>query len=313
MNVIRGLKRFVRNMGGVDVQNQFAALRMEIQDAKILTGKCMVWQLQSRGTLARLRDAEFKVFSQFGDDGIIQYLIKQADVRNFRFVEFGVHNYTEANTRFLLVNDNWTGLVLDGDQSNMDAVKREDIYWRYDVTADQAFIDRENINHLLTRNGFTGEIGLLSVDIDGNDYWVWERITAVQPTIVIVEYNGLFGPRRAVSIPYDVGFRRADAHYSHLYWGCSLKALFLLAEKKGYAFVGCNSNGNNAYFVQKDRLRSLRPLTVEEGYECPKFRESRDRKGGLTFLSGNARLQAIADMPVVEVESGVTVAIKELT
>ena len=125
-----------------------------------------------------------KVFSQFGDDGIIQYLIQHLQVQPQSFVEFGVENYSEANTRFLLLNDNWRGLVLDGSEDSLEALRSEDIYWRHDLTAVAAFIDRDNINGLLARNGFSGRLGLLSIDIDGNDYWVWERIDCVTPSLV---------------------------------------------------------------------------------------------------------------------------------
>ncbi|HLF19729.1 MAG TPA: hypothetical protein VI704_02970, partial [Bacteroidota bacterium] len=220
--------------------------------------------------------------------------------------------YTEANTRFLLVNDNWRGLVIDGDSSHIRHIRKDDISWRHDLTAVRAFVSKENINAILTNHGFTGEIGLLSIDIDGNDYWIWECISVARPSIVVVEYNSYFGAVRAVSIPYDPAFYRITAHYSGLYWGCSLKALVLLAEKKGYAFVGCNSGGNNAYFVRSDRLGSLKRTTAAKGYVESKFRESRDRRGKLTYLSGNDRLALIKDMPVVDVETNTTIRIREI-
>lgn len=289
-----------------------AALRVEIAETRMLAAQAAIRQIAAAGVLPRLADAELRVFSQFGDDGIIQYLVRLLDIRPTSFVEFGVENYTEANTRFLLVNDNWRGLILDANQGYMESVRRDSMYWRHDLTAVAAFIDRDNINGLIADQGFRGELGILSVDIDGNDYWVWERIDVVQPSLVIVEYNSVFGSRRAVTIPYDPAFYRTSAHFSNLYWGCSLKALCLLAERKGYAFVGCNSAGNNAYFVCRDRLGPLRPLSAEEGYVESRFRESRDADGNLTFLSGDARRQAIAHLGVVDVESGETVTIGSL-
>jgi hypothetical protein len=122
----------------------------------------------------------------------------------------------------------------------------------------------------------------------------------------------VFGPRRAVSIPYNPDFYRTAAHPSNLYWGCSLAALCHLAEKKGYAHVGCNSNGNNAYFVRRDRLADLSPLTPEQGYVESLFRESRDAQGRLTYLSGSARRAAIAEMPLVDVVSGETLRVGDL-
>jgi hypothetical protein len=280
-------------------------------DAKLLMAKGLIHQIRAMGRLDRLADAEFRVFSQFGDDGIIQYLVHYLDVAPQSFVEFGVESYAEANTRFLLVNDNWRGLVMDASAEYMTQVQYEDIYWKHELTAVAAFIDRDNINALLAEHGFSGELGLLSVDIDGNDYWVLQRIES-RPVIIVAEYNSLFGARAAVSIPYSPSFYRTRAHHSNLYWGCSLAALCHVTAQKGYAFVGSNSAGNNAYFVRRDCLRDLRPLTAEEGYVECKYRESRDAQGRLTFLSGSHRRAAIAEMPMVEVTTGKTLSVGDL-
>ncbi len=270
--------------------------------------------IAQRGRLGDIREAEFKVFSQFGEDGIIQYLVRQVGIpaRTRSFVEFGVESYEEANTRFLLMKDNWRGLIIDGSKANMRIVRESSIYWRHNLTAVTAFIDRDNINGLIRDAGFSGEIGILSVDIDGNDYWVWESIDVVDPIIVICEYNSAFGPDHAVSVPYGPAFVRSKAHYSHLYWGCSLKAWAHLAASKGYALVGSNSAGNNAFFVRRNKLNGLSDLTAAQAWIESQFRESRDRAGRLSFLSGKARLEAIRAMPVVEVESGITKTIGEL-
>ena len=201
---------------------------------------------------------------------------------------------------------------MDGSSDYIESIRRDDIYWRHDLTAACAFIDCENIESLLESHGFTGDLGILSIDIDGNDYWVWDRINNVDPTIVIVEYNSVFGANRAVTVPYSPSFNRTAAHDSCLYWGCSVKALCQLAEKKGYAFVGCNGNGNNAYFVKKERLGALKVMTPEEGYVESRFRESRDSSGRLTFLSGSQRREAIAEMLVVDVEAGKSVRVADL-
>lgn len=273
----------------------------KIDDLKILTAKLLIERILEKGFTERIQENEFKVFSQFGDDGIIQYLTSRVEVLDRRFVEFGVENYTEANTRFLLINDNWSGLVIDSRPENIYKIRNDEIFWKHDLTAVQAFVTRENINELLSCNKFSGPIGLLSIDIDGNDYWVWEAIECIDPSIVIVEYNSVFGNSSAVTIPYDPDFDRAKAHYSRLYWGASLGALSILAERKGYFFVGSNSAGNNAYFVKKTAIGALKPISPQEGFVESKFRESRDAKGGMTYLSGKARLSLIGDMQVYDV------------
>ena len=282
----------------------FALLRKEIQETKMLAAKTLIRQLNASGMQPAMRELEFKVFSQFGDDGIIQYLIRHVNISPAErvFIEFGVENYEEANTRFLLLNDNWRGLIIDGDAENIRHVQNSGLYWRNDLTAVSAFIDRDNVNQLFQAHGFSGDIGLLSIDIDGNDLWVWKAIDTVSPVIVIVEYNAVFGSQYAVTVPYDPVFERARAHYSNLYWGCSLKALCLVGEEKGYAFVGCNSAGNNAYFIRKDRIGSLRAVTANEGFVPSRFRESRGPLGELTYLSGQDQLHLISDLEVFDIE-----------
>jgi hypothetical protein len=303
----------VRDLTDVHVRGLLTVGR-QIHDAKVLSAKALIAQTAQLGTLDDIRAAEFKVFSQFGEDGIIQYLIRQARVpaQSRSFVEFGVESYEEANTRFLVLNDNWRGLIMDGNSSNMRRVRNSSIYWRHNLVAVAAFIDADNINGLIRDAGFSGEIGLLSVDIDGNDYWVWERIDAVNPIIVVAEYNSVFGPRHAVTVPYDRAFERGRAHSSHLYWGASLKALVELGNRKGYGFVGSNDAGNNAFFVRRDRLNGQRELTAAEGYVESQFRESRDEAGNLTFLSGAARLQQIIDLPIYDLERKAIVRLRDL-
>jgi hypothetical protein len=210
------------------------------------------------------------------------------------------------------MNNNWKGLIIEGDASCIEFVKRQPTYWRYDLTAVNRFIDRDNINQIFIEQGFGGKIGLLSIDIDGNDYWVWEAIDSVSPVMVITEYNSVFGSEHAITIPYDPGFQRTQAHSSNLFWGASLKALHLLAQKKGYVFVGCNSNGNNAHFIRKDKIGNIPVKTLEEGYVESRFRESRDPAGTLTFLRGKQRLEAIKEKQVVDVEANRLVSLQDL-
>ncbi len=283
-----------------------------INDAKILSAKSIINQIKLNGIYDNIQESEFKVFSQFGDDGIIQYLINNIDIENKIFVEFGVENYTESNTRFLLMNNNWKGLVIDGNKANIDYIRHDSIYWKYDLTAEHCFIDKENINATISNNNFSGELGILSIDIDGNDYWIWECINVVNPVIVIIEYNSILGNKHAITTPYDPKFNRTKAHYSNLFFGCSLKALYLLAQRKGYVFAGSNSNGNNAYFIRKDKIGNIKHVDVESGYVKSKFRQSRDSKGHLSYVSGDECLKIIEDMIVYDIEKDILIKIKDL-
>jgi len=255
----------------------------------------------SSNILSDIELQEFGVYSQWGEDGIIQSLLRHVDVENKVFVEFGVENYKEANTRFLLINNNWSGLVIDGSEQNVLEIKSDPIYWRYNLKAECAFITKHNINELMSANGIAGDIGLLSIDIDGNDYWIWQNIHVISPRIVIAEYNWRFGVDRSVTIPYKDTFVRSNAHYSMIYYGASLKALVNLGKQKGYSFVGCNRNGVNAFFVRRDVLGTLKEQTVEEGYIAGKFREARKEDGSLAYMSAAEELQILNGLPLIEV------------
>lgn len=260
----------------------------------------------------RIRDAEFKVFSQWGEDGIIQYLTTRVPIPNKTFVEFGVEDYKESNTRLLLLKDDWRGLVLDGSDRHVASIKKSDWAWRHHLDAISAFITAENINDLIGGAGVSGDIGLLSVDVDGNDYWLWKALTVVQPRIVIVEYNGLWGEKHALTVPYDPAFVRAKKHFSNLYYGASLPALCRLADEKGYVFVGSNSTGLNAFFVRKDCAVNISAASISEEYTFRRFREGRDRGGSLAFSSRDQQIKDIEAMKLYDIESDYLCEIKQI-
>jgi hypothetical protein len=260
-----------------------------------------------------VRAAEFKVFSQFGEDGIIQYLIHKIPIENDVFVEFGVESYAESNTRFLLCNDNWRGLIIDSGTEHSEFLERTGLVWRHQIDARSAFISRDNINDLFGESGVRGDIGLLSIDIDGNDYWVLEAIDVVSPRILVVEYNSSFGAEAAVTIPYDPDFHRGQAHYSNLYWGASLPALADLAYAKGYVLVGGNSAGNNAFFVRKDVVGDLREVPPADAYATSRFRESRTASGRFSLVGDHReRLRLMKDLPLWDVRASKETTVSEV-
>lgn len=256
------------------------------------------------------RKVGFKVFSQWDEDGIIQYLVSHVPVKNKTFIEFGVEDYEESNTRFLLLNDHWQGMVLDACQADIQFIRTDRIYWEFDLQAKCSWITAENIDSLLRESGFSEDLGLLSIDIDGNDYWVWEAIQSIKPRILIIEYNSVFG-LQPISIPYNGKFERLAAHYSGLYYGCSLAALHHLAKKKGYSLVGSNILGNNAFFVRSDLASEFRGLEPEEAYVPSKFSESRGPSGELTYVRGEDRRKLIEHLPVINVVTGKEGPLKE--
>jgi hypothetical protein len=278
----------------------------------LLQGRALAQASKNLKNIQNLGEVEFRVFSQWGEDGIIEWLLQQVMVPNNRFVEFGVENFGEANCRFLLQNRNWRGLVFDGSQANISALRSERLFWMHDLTARAAFVSAENINALIQECGFSGPLGILSIDIDGNDYWVWKAIDCVNPAIVICEYNPILGDVEPIAVPYRADFQRFQAHHSGLYFGASIAALQRLAEQKGYAFVGTNSNGINAFFVRKDLAGAVVSSLSEIKAFPSRHRDSRNASGELSFAGGVERLSLIAEMPVLNVETGKPVLLKDL-
>jgi hypothetical protein len=293
------MKRLLRKL--------FASPARLLKDAeKIVVAQSLVHARANRprDSIRTLTDVEFRGFSQWGEDGILDWLIERLPGIPDTFIEFGVENYRESNTRLLLWLRNWRGLVIDGSSDYIEDIRRQEVSWRFDLTAVRAFIDRDNINQLLSSVEFGTEIGILSIDIDGNDYWVWQNISVVNPVVVVCEYNAVFGDLRRITTPYRADFQRNLAHFSNLYYGASLQALIDLGSKKGYTFVGTNSNGCNAFFVRNDRAPAV-INSLEIISSCgSRIRDSRDMSGRLTHTRGKNRIDLIRDMPVFDLDSG---------
>jgi hypothetical protein len=289
-------KLFLSNSLVGDSQERFEEVRMS-------QGLILV-NLNALKTSTKLSDYEFKVFSQWGEDGIIQHLVNSVAIENQTFIEFGVENFFESNLRYLMMKDNWRGFVLDGSPENISQIRNSYYFWKHELVARHAFITRENINTLLSESKFDEDVGVLSIDLDGMDYYVLEAITGFKPRILICEYNPVFGPVRKITVPYEPDFRRSEAHYSYLYWGASLGAMAYLADKKGYALVGTSSNGGNAFFVRKDLVNDKHSvLSAAEAFNPSRIRGTRDKNGNLTYISGDEKLPLIRGLPVLNVET----------
>ncbi len=214
---------------------------------------------------------ELKVYSQHGEDGILLYLFSKVGTTNRFFVEFGVQDGRQCNTANLSIHFGWRGLLMDDSEPN---VLRGREYYECvlqarvaDVRFVHAWVTRENIDSLLRENGVAEEIDLLSIDIDGNDYWVWEAITVTRPRVVVIEYNATLGEERAIITRYDPRFDCMKKHPSGFYHGASLAALTKLARAKGYVLVGCDSFGVNAFYVRRDVAEGkLSEVSVRDAY-----------------------------------------------
>ena len=207
---------------------------------------------------------ESKVYSQNGEDGILQALFSKIGTTNKFCVEFGVENGEECNTRYLREKKHWTGLLMDGGNTHPSWIKRE-------------FISAENINELFKKYTVPKEFDLLSIDIDGNDYWVWKALdTSYAPRVVVIEYNAKFPPPESKTIAYELLFKWDGTDY----FGASLVALVKLATAKRYTLVGCDRQGVNAFFVRTDQLEGRFEIQATETlYRPPQYGKKSDRGG----------------------------------
>lgn len=290
----------------------FAVNKGLLERNLLLSGQIAAMQVRQLHSIETLADAEFRVTSQWGEDGIIEWLVHKLAGIDRSFVEFGVENFGEANTRFLLQNRGWRGLVMDGSEAHMAHVRSETIHWMHDIIAANAFVTAENINDLIRQHGFDGDLGILSVDIDGNDYWVLKAIDCVRPAILITEFNGVLGDKHAITTPYDPAFERLKAHHSGQYFGASIRAMILLAKEKGFTFLGSNSNGVNAFFVRNDLAPQVLPLIKTVKAWPARHRDARDADGNLTYTRGTAKAELIKGTRVYDVEQDAEVTIDSL-
>jgi hypothetical protein len=279
-------------------------LMSDLEALRLTQGRILV-ELNRSKSAHNLQECEFSICSQWGEDGIIQKLVAHVPITHRTFIEFGVEDFSESNCRFLMMNDNWRGYVLDGSERWIAKLERSSWWWKFDLRARCAIVTRDNVNALLEASGFDRDLGILSIDVDGMDYWLLETMDSYAPRIMILEYNALFGCKRKISVPYDASFERRQQHYSELYYGASLPALTHLASRKGYSLVCTGSAGVNAFFVRNDLIGGdVSALAVEEAFAESMVRQSRDRAGGLNYLDREARYEAIKGMPVVNVETG---------
>ena len=148
------------------------------------------------------------------------------------------------------------------------------------------------------------KLSLLSIDIDGNDYWIWKAIECIDPEIVVIEYNAIFGSEKSVTIPYSENFNRQKYHWSNSYFGASLYALYKLGLQKNYILVGTNYNGNNAFFVKRNCLKKesfLKERTPKECFNDATFKEARDKNGNILKFDKRKIQEEIFQLPLVEV------------
>jgi len=251
------------------IKDKLSSIEKNIQKQKVLNYQ----QDFSNGKMSKINTVGYKKFSQFEEDGILLYIFSLLNFSCPIFVEFGADDGINSNSANLIIHHGFSGLFIDG---NKKALNRGEYFFnRYvkdsKLVFHHAFINAENINELINSNGINEEIGLLSIDIDGNDYWVWKAITSINPQVVVIETHNEFGMNDII-VPYDSNYFYPGIHPD--YHGASPVAMNKLANSKGYRLIGANELGFNFFFLRNDLLPQIKECTVESCLQHPSNKEA---------------------------------------
>jgi hypothetical protein len=260
---LRRLDELSQRMSGIEQQLG----KLDAASAREAAGALeAVRELERQHALAQLesvrdlRAYEHRVHSQNGEDGILREILNRIGVTNRYFVEFGVESGSECNCAELVFGQKWQGLFLEADDNYFRALA-ERYREHAGVKCVQSVVTSGNIESLLESGGVPAEFDVLSIDIDGNDYWVWAAIRRWRPRVVVIEYNASFPPPQKWVMAENPAHRWNGTNY----FGASLESLAALGREKGYALVATDSRGVNAFFVRADLAtpgRFLDPVTA---------------------------------------------------
>ncbi len=255
--------------------------------------------LRSGTTLPAFAEIGFRAYSQNDEDGVLLFIFALIGTTNKKVVEICAGTGIECNAANLIVNHYWRGLLFDGNAANIETGRR--FYATHPNTFVRPptlvhdWITPDNINDLIANNGFTGEVDLLSLDMDGMDYWVLHSIECVQPRVIVLEHNSPWGAARAVTVPYQRDFAAKFVDGAPEYCGASLPAFVKLMKRRDYRLIGLEVFGINAFFLRNDIGRDIFPeRTAEECFAGDPLTPSQQAKC-------EAVLKRLAEQEYVEV------------
>ncbi len=266
----------------------------------------------------KLSDVDYKIFSQNGEDGILDYLLYQLKIEKPKYIEIGVGDYTESNTRFIFERCSPKGTVVDCLENLEEKIKKNFSLWKSELKIVNDFVNPNNIIKIMREADTLNNLDIFSLDIDGIDYWILKELPKDFSKIAIVEFNPIFGKNLKVSVPNIINFDRKKYHYSNLCFGMSLQAAIEIMNEKNFYFVGTNLLRNNAFFVSKNYkkekyFKNLMINNIENSTDA-NFTESRDIKGNLNFLNYQKRVKEILECEVIDlsVNSNTKIKLKDL-
>ena len=291
-NLLDRLKQMTESFDSLNSRMLLNEVASTSQGVQQLLSQAHRGQTAGKDALGRLLESGFRCFSQNDEDGVLLHIFSVVGTTNKKAVEISAGDGVECNAANLIVNHGWRGLLFDGDEQNIAVGKRfysrcRDTFFHPPVLV-HAWITAENVNELVAANDFAGDIDLLSVDMDGMDYWIWKALTCIRPRVVVLEFNARWGPYASVTSPYRPDFRLDWDHPSWLTTGASLAAFVKLGRERGYRLVGIHRGGVNALFLRSDtgadcfpevtpeecfgripRLSIWRPEWIPKREECP--------------------------------------------
>lgn len=285
---------------------------------RILIATSAINSMRVRAPYIRhLWEAEVRVFSQWGEDGILTYLLDSIGISKPRIFEIGAGNFEECNSRFQAEFRNASVYAVDLRSDLITNCQSLDVYWRSIIIPVNDLVSPDNVNlHLEKAAAHLGNLDVFSLDVDGNDYWILHAAELSKVSIVVCEYNPLFGHKASVTIPRNDNFSRETEHYSWLYYGMSLRACIQELSKKGFDFCGVNIAGNNAFFIRKDLVKKLQldfpNIDDLSAFTDWRVREGRYPNGQLSYLFGDERSELIQNQEVFDIERNKLIPLTEV-
>lgn len=257
--------RWPHKIHSMTLEELFFATRRDLRIIAKAARKLLAGRQRPRRCLDGIVAFERRITSQHGEDGILEELFKRIGATDKLFVEIGVEDGFECNAAHL-VRRGWQGIMIEGDQRQFARLQKT--YARHPgVKTCQAYVDRENVARIFANLSVPERFDLLSIDIDGNDYWIWQAVQKWIPRVVVIEFNAAYPPPARWVMRYN------PAHHWNgtTYHGASLASLAALGAQLGYALIGTESSGSNAFFLRRGELANsgFSELTVETAYHAP--------------------------------------------
>jgi hypothetical protein len=241
------IKRFIESLINSSRQQS-----TQVQQVQIANQYRLMKKLLTPAEMPLLSKVGFKVYSQFEEDGMLLYIFSLIGTTNKRVVEICAGDGVQCMAANLIINHGWDGLLFEGDRKlakrGIKFFASNESTWLHPPVFKQAWLTRENVDGLITESGFAGEVDLLSLDVDGNDYYLMEAINSIKPRVIVCETHNVIPADLSLTIPYKPDFNRMQNLHPD-FMGASLLAMKKLLNKKGYRLIGSHRFGFNAFFM----------------------------------------------------------------